>query len=138
MSHTAGHGPFARENMRAWIDRAADEIPPGWIDDMVKRLYEEWNRQMIKLETASIKAPHNQDNPKLREQNARTLAALQRQLKEIMRMEQERAAKPSNKASIDPQEAVASLQRRLDQLLERETAQGVSGKSRTEEGSVSQ
>jgi len=63
---------------------------------MVRRLAEELNRQMIKLETASKKAPDTQDDPKLREQNARTLAALRRELKEIVRMEKDGAAPTCN------------------------------------------
>jgi hypothetical protein len=125
MSHTAGHGPYAREHPLAWIDRYPEEVPQGWIDDMVRRQLEEWNRQMIKPETASKSEPDNRDDPRLREQNARTLATLQRQLKEILGMEDERATKRVARNARSADDAVAALERRLDQLLERERASGV-------------
>jgi hypothetical protein len=124
MSHTAGHGPFAREHPSGWNVRELDDLPPGWIDDMVRRLLEEWNRQMIKLENASKKAPESQDEPRLREQNARALATLRRELKDILRMEDERAVKRTARNTQEESDAIAALERKLDQLLERERAAG--------------
>ena len=99
---------------------------------MVRRQLEEWNRQMIKLENASTKEPDEQSDAKSREHSARTLGQLQRQLKEILRMEDERGAKRTVRSAQSAEDAIAALERRLDQLVERERAQGVSG----EPGSV--
>ena len=126
MTHTAGHGPYAREHPLTWIGREVDDVPQGWIDDMVRRQLEECNRQMIRLENASNKAPDNQDEPKLREQNARTLAILHRQLKDIVRMEDDRAAKRATRNARSNDDAIAALERRLDQLIKRERAQRLS------------
>ncbi len=79
---------------------------------------------MIKLENASKKAPDNQDEPRLREQNARALATLRRELKDILRMEDERAVKRTARNTQEEPDAVAALERRLDQLLERERTPG--------------
>lgn len=96
---------------------------------MVRRVLEECNRQMIKLENASKKAPDSQDDPRLREQNARVLAKLRRELKEGLIMEDERAVKRSARNTQEEPDAVAALERRLDQLLERERAAGRSVES---------
>jgi hypothetical protein len=126
MSHTAGHGPYAREHPLAWIGRDPEDVPQGWIDDMIRRELEEWNRQMIKLETASKKETESQSDARSREQNARTLAILQRQLKEILRAEDDRALRRETRRAEGAEDAVAALERRLDQLLERERAAGIS------------
>jgi hypothetical protein len=122
MSHTAGHGPFAREHPRAWIGRAPEELPQGWIDDMVRRRLEEVNRQMIRLETASKKETDDTSDARTRELNARTLAKLGRELKDALSMEDDRAVKRAARNTQGEYDAVAALERRLDQLLERERA----------------
>lgn len=132
MPRTAGQGPYAREHWRAWIGREVEDLPPGWIDDMVRRQLEEWNRQMIKLEGASIKEADNTSDERSRERNAHTLAVLQRQLKEILRMEDDRAVSRVTRNAHGAEDAVAALERRLDQLLERERAAGLSRKSESE------
>ena len=75
---------------------------------------------MIKLENASRKAPDDQDEPRLRERNAGALGKLRRELKEILRMEDDRAVKRAVQNARQESDAVAALERRLDQLLERE------------------
>jgi len=120
----SAHGSYAREHPRAWIDRAPENLPQGWIDDMVRRLLEECNRQLIKLENASKNASDKQDEPRLREQNARVLAALRREFREALVMEDDRAVKRDTRTAQDAHDAVAALERRLDQLLERERAAG--------------
>jgi len=72
---------FARTHPNHWIGIDAKDIPTGWMDDMVNRLFEELNRQIAAAENASIKRAEKKDgNGKVidnlveREQNARILS----------------------------------------------------------------
>ncbi|MEJ1967106.1 MAG: hypothetical protein WDN03_00505 [Rhizomicrobium sp.] len=47
----------ARTHPRHWIGINAEDIPQGWIDDMVKRLFEELNRQILRVENAQHADP---------------------------------------------------------------------------------
>jgi hypothetical protein len=120
MSHTAGHGPYAREHPRAWIEREVEELPEGWKDDMIRRQLEECSRQMIRLTHATKNTPLNRSDEKQRALDARTLATLRREVKELLQMENDCAVRRNTRAAQDSEDVVARLERRLDQLLERE------------------
>ncbi len=51
-----GARAFPRTNARHWIGLTADDIPQGWMDDMVRRLFDVLNRSMIQLESATVPA----------------------------------------------------------------------------------
>lgn len=51
-----GARAFPRTNAKHWVGITADDIPQGWMDDMVRRLFDVLNRSMIRLETAAAPA----------------------------------------------------------------------------------
>ena len=120
MIHTAGHGPYARENPRAWNEREVEDLPQGWKDDMVRRQLEECNRQSIRLANATINTPERKVDDKQRAIDARTLSTIRRELKELLQMDDDRAVKRFTRKAQQPDDAIAELERRLNQLLERE------------------
>jgi len=83
MSHTAGHGPYAREHPRHWHTKDVEELPEGWKDDMIRRQLEECSRQMIRLTDSTIHTPRREVDENMRAQDARTLATLRREVKEV-------------------------------------------------------
>ena len=120
MPLTAGQGPYARENWRGWINREVDELPEGWKDDMIRRQLEECSRQMIRLANSTINTPDRRVDDKQRALDARTLATLRREVKELLNMENDCAVRRNTRAAQDSDDVVAALERRLRQLLERE------------------
>jgi hypothetical protein len=103
---------YARTNPKYWTNLTAEDIPPGWIDDMVKRLFDELNRQMQRFENTGSTDPvdtnagnapagrqvktqkrdENKSTAESREQDARTLARLQASLERLTKMEMDRAS----------------------------------------------
>jgi len=100
----------------AWIGRQADDIPPGWMDNMIRRLFDEWNREMIKLEDLKNGSNKSADAAS-RAHDARTLAQLERSLERLIRLETGRATLRSTKVSNNHEGARAALVRDLDKLL---------------------
>lgn len=90
-----------------------DDVDTKWMDDMVKRLFKELNRQMCQLENLKEGTSTGPD----RAANARTLGSLERTLERLARMEREREALREKKVAKKNDEARAALIRRLDQLL---------------------
>jgi hypothetical protein len=111
---------YPRENSQHWIGVSAEDIPPGWIDDMVKRLFDELNRQMIRAEKASSQESDKKDaqgnypdDPDKREKNARVLARLQTQLERLTSMEMDRASLRATKSTRTPTETRAAIRRKV-------------------------
>jgi hypothetical protein len=106
-----------RTNPKHWKNISAEDIPPGWIDDMVKRLFQELNGQLIRVERASSQRTDKknakdeyEDLPDRAEQDARTLSSLQRSLAALTKMEIERKSLRNAKKSktrIETREAIA-------------------------------
>ena len=129
-------GAFASTHPDYWINITAEDIPPGWMDNMVKRLFDELNRQMIRVERTSIQISDKKnakdeydDKPDEREQHARTLASLQRSLERLTAMETSRAPLRKSKPNRKPGEIRATLEQRLAKPAEPAGSGGVSGKS---------
>jgi hypothetical protein len=127
---------YARTHPKHWININAEDIPPGWIDDMVKRLFEELNRQMLRVERTSKqvsdkKLPNGEykDDPEEREQHAQTLSSLQRSLERLIVLETGRLPARKVKRNEKPGETRARLQRRLAEQLESSRARDLPGKS---------
>ncbi len=95
-----------------------DDIDSEWLDDMVKRLFNELSRQMYQLENIKQGTGSAPD----RAANARTLSSLERTLERLARMEREREAMREKKVAKKNDEARDALIRRLDQLLARGAA----------------
>ena len=116
-----GRGPYAREHPKHWLGVTAEDIPQGWMDDMIKRLFEELNREMIRIETRSRKMSDKKENApedtdEEQEKRTRKLERVQRTLKNLTQMELERQLPRETKVTRydDPH---AELERRLNQRL---------------------
>ncbi|MBV9992606.1 MAG: hypothetical protein JOZ72_15105 [Alphaproteobacteria bacterium] len=129
MSITApatGRGRLSATAPGFWIGREVDDIPSGWMDHNIKRLFDEWNKQMIKLEDLK-NGSNKSDSAKEREHDARTLMQLQRSLDHLIKLETGRAALRANKMANRNEGERAALQRQLDQLTGPRNAPQVSG-----------
>lgn len=98
-SPETARGDVARTHPDYWINVTAEDIPHGWIDDMVKRLFEELNRQMLRLENAAQKETKEDNTADLREQESLTLARLEGTLNRLNRLDMQRATVRNTKAS---------------------------------------
>jgi hypothetical protein len=105
---------YADTAMGAWVGREADDVPPGWMDNVVRRLLEQVNRQLIRAE--DIKSDTDENDAKTRDLNSRTLQRLELMLGRLIRLETERAKTRTTKASDTNGSAMEELQRRLDHL----------------------
>jgi hypothetical protein len=129
-----GGSPYPRTNAKHWVGVEAEDIPQGWIDDMVKRLFDVLNRQIIRLEQDQQSESDKKDElgnpPELDlEKAARTsrlLKDMRESLKQLADMETKsrRARKP--KATMTDEQTLAELERRLDSLA----AENGSGRDR--------
>jgi hypothetical protein len=95
-----------------------------WLDEMMTKLQRELARQ---LERVSKAEPEN-DNPRDRAADARTLNALERTLERLAKLERERAAVKEKKIAKHDGSARDALERRLDKRLAAGRTQGASRK----------
>jgi phage terminase small subunit len=97
-----------------------NDIDPEWLDQMVKRLFKELNRQLACIEATK---PEDSDTKKatVRAAHVRTLGAIERTLERLARMEQGRVAKRQTRTVGNNDELRASIQHKIDMLL---TVQG--------------
>jgi hypothetical protein len=128
---------YPRENSKHWVGVTADDIPPGWIDDMVKRLFDELNRQMIRAEKASRQESDKkdakgeiEDDPDKREKNARILTRLQTQLERLTAMEMDRASLRATKAHRSRTETRDAIRRKVLAAIESGRSRNGDGESR--------
>ena len=127
-----------------WKNVTAEDIPPGWIDNMVKRLFDELNRQILRVENLQRQedskqpgtgAPKTKSDPEQpgdalkREQDSRTLARLQSSLTRLTKMEMERASLRTTKSARTRTEARIAIRRKVLAAIEREEAADRSGES---------
>src|SRR5262249_32612002 len=104
---------------RAEIEAAGvkpDDIKPDWIDEMVKRLFKELNRQLACIESTK---PEDADTQKasVRAANIRSLGAIELTLERLARMEQERIAKRQTKMAGKDETLRIQLEYRINNLL---------------------
>jgi len=123
---TTGHGPLCDSAPGAWIGRQAEDIPPGWMDHNIRRLFDVWNVQMIKLEDRKNGANASND-AESRAQDARTLAQLERSLAALIKLETARAALRSTKVATNDDETRAAFERRLAKRAAASGAPDISG-----------
>jgi hypothetical protein len=130
---------YPRENPKHWIDVEAEDIPQGWMDDMVKRLFDVLNRRMIRLETAQACVSDAPDHvtgkpPELNYQQesgfARLAAQMRNDLEKLRKIEMKRQSKKP-KVTVSDDEARAKLEREIDRIVAAETAPGGSKKTAT-------
>jgi len=107
---------FAPGVFEAWARKRTCELKPedidqNWMDLMVKRLFRELDRQLNQIEKG--------DTPKdasARALNARALAAMERSLGRLTRIEKERVSMRDTKIATPKDDKRAQLERRLTQL----------------------
>lgn len=106
-------------------DRADPHIPlqditKKWLNDMVKRVFAELNRQLAQIEACP--APEGVKGEAARATNARTLASLERTLERLSKLEMQRAEQNHKLAAerkVQKKHASAreKLELRLDRLV---------------------
>ena len=125
-TNEAKDSPQPREALKSWVGVTADDIPPGWIDDMVKRLFEIVNRDMIRLEGIQLRESDQTaagDPVKALEavrQRERLATEIRRNLEKLSELETKRAQprKQTRRktATVDDDEALRELERRIAEL----------------------
>jgi hypothetical protein len=97
------------------------------MDNVVKRMLEQVNRQLIRVEDAK----EEEDNtPETRDKNSRSLARLQLTMDRLVRLETQRAkGRATTKAIAAHGSALEELKRRVDQLTAARSAGETSGES---------
>ncbi len=123
---------YTRTHPKHWVDVTAEDIPHGWMDDMVKRLFEILNRDMIRLENAQLaesdkKGPDGQPLSEPAEtvlervaKKERLVAQMQRSLERLTDMELKRVPARKQirrkKAAISHDNSLPELECRLAEL----------------------
>jgi len=95
------------------MPRPATAVPAfdsEWLDDMVKKLQAELERQLTRVQ----KAGEDENDARTRAADARTLAALERTLGRLAQTQQARAL--ARETKIGKPNARDALERRLDKL----------------------
>ena len=115
---------YARENSKHWIGVEAEDIPQGWIDDMVKRLFDVMNRNLIRLETAQRAVnDENKDSAiiiKEVKEHARLATQIRTDIERMRKIEMKRQAKKP-KVTVSDDDMRAELKRRLARLVDVES-----------------
>lgn len=112
---------YSRTNSKYWEGVEADDIPQGWMDDMVKRLFDVINRDLIRLETDQMR-DSDQKGPdgKPPEINLERVARRERMAKDMQHsLERLRAMemdRPKSGKKLTDEQAFAALERGVNQL----------------------
>ena len=128
-------GAFAREHPKHWIGITAEDIPHGWIDDMVKRLFEELNRQMLRAQNSSKNALKKKadgtydDSTDARDQDSLIFSRLQNSINRLTKLEVERATLRHTKAARTRRETRAAIRSRVLGAIERSRVGNRDGES---------
>lgn len=110
MARTQKRSASAAPPRRALTVRgiAPADIDEKWLETMVKRLFAEMTRQLENIETGSAETPSE------RAADARTLAALERTLERLVKLDQQRA--PKREKKVRPEDARNALHRKIARL----------------------
>lgn len=110
---------YPRENPKHWVGVEADDIPQGWMDDMVKRLFDIINRNLIRIEAAQAKVnDENKDSATILKEVAvhvRLASQSRNDIEKLRKLEIKRQNKKP-KATISDDQIRADIQRRLARL----------------------
>ena len=109
-------------NLPVGVERTLDQIRVGapevideaWKDDIVQRLLRELKRQLCQLE--NTKPTPEIDQANIRIVNVRAITAMERTLDRLLRMDEQRELKRETKVAAKNDNALAALERRIDQL----------------------
>jgi hypothetical protein len=108
--------PRGAVTMAPWVGRVAEDVPPGWMDNMIRRLLIQANVELLRLENA--KHDTRNDDEKKREADSRTLARLENSIVRLIRFEAERASLRSMKVVGSNAGALEKLIARIDREAE--------------------
>jgi hypothetical protein len=127
---------YARTDPRHWKNLTAEDIPHGWIDDMVKRLFEELNRQMLRAQHSSANALKKkqdgtyEDDTDARDQDSLILSRLQGSMQRLTKLEMERATLRTTKNARKRRDTRAAIRSKVLGALERAGNRDGGGESR--------
>ena len=133
MTDTAsGARAFPRTNAKHWLGLTADDIPQGWMDDMVRRLFDVLNRSMIRLETtAAPVVGESADDAKKRKallddaaKKVRLVNQMQTALERLSEMETKRVRTRNATMARSYDDSRKELLRRIDEIIAAERAGG--------------
>ena len=99
------------DEMRAGAVEVIDE---AWKDDIVNRLLLQLKRQLCQLENTKPTTEIDQAN--IRIVNVRAIASMERTLNRLIQQDEQRALKRETKVAARNDDALAALERRIDQL----------------------
>jgi hypothetical protein len=99
------------DEMRAGEPEVIDE---AWKDDIVNRLLLQLKRQLCQLENTKPTTEIDQAN--IRIVNVRAIASMERTLNRLIQQDEQRALKRETKVAAKNDNALAELERRIDQL----------------------
>jgi hypothetical protein len=93
-----------------------NDIDSEWMDQMVKRLFMELQKQLARVEATK---PEDSDvkAASVRTANVRTLDVIERTLERLMRMELERVASRQTKTAVRNEQLRIQLEYRINTLL---------------------
>lgn len=120
---------YPRTNAKYWIGVTADDIPQGWMDDMVRRLFDVLNRGMIQLESATVPAVDENESDTKKRKALLDDAAKKTRLANQMQQALERLTEMETKRVTTRNESIGErsyadirkeLKQRLDQMLSEE------------------
>ena len=137
--------PNTRESIKHWVGVTADDVPPGWIDDMVERLFEIVNRDMIRLESVQLAESDKQTEEQCKQpetaqavlgavaKRQRLATEIRRNLERLSDLEMKRA-QPRKQArrktaAISNDDIRREIKRRIDQIIAADAAGEDSPKS---------
>ena len=90
-----------------------EDIDSDWLDHMVRRLFNELDRQMKQVEDSRTGSTDAQG----RAANARTLASLERTMERLTRTERERQAQRTSKAMSKNGNRRAEIERKIARII---------------------
>jgi hypothetical protein len=110
----------ARTNPKYWVGVEAEDIPQGWMDDMLKRLFDVMNRNLIRLETAQAKV-NDQDKEqdeiiKEASQHQRMASQIRADMERLRKLEMKKQSRKP-KVTLSDDEERAELQREIDRII---------------------
>jgi hypothetical protein len=97
-------------------------IDDAWKDDIVNRLLLQLKRQLCQLENTKPTTEIDQAN--IRIVNVRSIASMTRTLNQLIQQDEQRALKRETKVAAKNDNALAELERRIDQLAAAARASG--------------
>ncbi len=98
------------------------DVKPSWLDNMVKRLFKELNKQLARIEATK---PDDND-PKtasVRVHNIRALSSIEQTLERLARLEQQRVASRKVRSLARNEELRIKIEHRIDRIIAARRAQ---------------